>query len=317
MVTDLAEVERRHTRRGACYAAVVNTGRPIQWLWGHNPGVMQATAPQLGMTDDWELPPPTLPTDTATLLIVDDDPAMLQLVQLIAAESGYGVATAASGALGLRLAIEEEPDLILLDLVLPDMSGVEVCRRLRGAGVKSTVMMVSCLHDPEDVVVGLEVGADDYLRKPFEVRELVARINARLRRARLMRSAATQNRMSFPGLIIDLGRHEVRRDDRTLSLTPTEFGILSALARNAGRVVSRPQLIADVWRRRDPYQVHSLDAHLYRLRRKLQPRADGPHYIHVVIGAGYRFEYQPGRDPVLPLRRGPGGLRLGVDPAGT
>jgi two-component system response regulator MtrA len=129
----------------------------------------------------------------------------------------------------------------------------------------------------------------------------VARINARLRRARFLRQTASDNRLSFPGLIIDLGRHEVRRDERTLALTPTEFGILTTLARNAGRVVSRPQLIADVWRRRDPFQVHSLDAHLYRLRRKIQPRADGPHYIHVVIGAGYRFEYQPGRSATLPV----------------
>ncbi len=248
----------------------------------------------------WEPPPPTLPAASAKLLIVDDDPAMLQLVQLIAAENGYSVDVAASGALGLRLAIEEEPDLILLDLVLPDMSGVDVCRRLRAAGVTSTVLMISCLHDAEDVVVGLEVGADDYLRKPFEVRELLARINARLRRAQYAQQDQTQDRLSFPGLVIDLARHEVRQEERTISLTPTEFGILSALARNPGRVISRPQLIAEVWRRRQPHQVHSLDAHLYRLRRKIQPRADGPHYIHVVIGAGYRFEYQPGREQMLP-----------------
>jgi len=263
--------------------------------------VTQAIASRPALVPELEPAPPTIPASSASLLVIDDDPAMLQLVQLIAAENGYGVATAGSGALGLRLAIEEEPDLIILDLVLPDMNGVEVCRRLRAAGVRSTVMMVSCLHDSEDVVIGLEVGADDYLRKPFEVRELVARINARLRRARFLRQTASDNRLSFPGLIIDLGRHEVRRDERTLALTPTEFGILTTLARNAGRVVSRPQLIADVWRRRDPFQVHSLDAHLYRLRRKIQPRADGPHYIHVVIGAGYRFEYQPGRSATLPV----------------
>jgi DNA-binding response OmpR family regulator len=249
---------------------------------------------------EWEPPAPTLPAASAKLLVVDDDPAMLQLVQLIAAENGYSVDVAASGALGLRLAIEEEPDLILLDLVLPDMSGVDVCRRLRAAGVTSTVLMISCLHDADDVVVGLEVGADDYLRKPFEVRELLARINARLRRVRYTRQDEAQDRLSFPGLVIDLARHEVRQDERTVSLTPTEFGILTALARNAGRVIPRPQLIADVWRRREPYQVHSLDAHLYRLRRKIQPKPDGPHYIHVVIGAGYRFEYQPGRDQLVP-----------------
>jgi two-component system response regulator MtrA len=229
------------------------------------------------------------------ILVIDDDPAMLQLVELIAAENGYDVVSATTGAAGLRLTLEAEPDLVLLDLILPDMSGVEVCRRLRSAGVKVTVLMVSCLHDPEDVVVGLEVGADDYLRKPFEVRELVARINARLRRAQLTREANGVERLHFPGLTIDMGRHEIRRDGRPVALTPTEFKILVTLARQSGAVVPRPQLIAEVWRNRDPYRVHSLDAHLYRLRRKIQPRGDGAHYLHAVIGAGYRFEYQPPR----------------------
>lgn len=258
-------------------------------------------------TGDWRAPAPapSVTSTTARILVVDDDPAMVQLVQVIGAENGYEVSTAGSGTAALRVAAEAEPDLILLDLVLPDINGVEVCRRLRAAGIRSTVMMVSCLHESQDVIVGLEVGADDYLRKPFEVRELVARINARLRRARLVRSTVEPDRLQFPGLSIDMGRHEVRRDERQVSLTPTEFGILACLARNAGRVVSRPQLISDVWRRRDPYQVHSLDAHLYRLRRKIQPRADGPRYIHVVIGAGYRFEYQPERPASPVLRRHP------------
>jgi DNA-binding response OmpR family regulator len=221
---------------------------------------------------------------------------VLRLVELIAAENGYAVVCAETGAAGLRLALETDPDLILLDLVLPDMSGVDVCRRLRSAGLKVTVLMISCLDEPQDVVVGLEVGADDYLRKPFEVRELVARINARLRRAQLSREASGMERLHFPGLAIDLGRHEVKRDGRPVALTPTEFRILVTLARQSGAVVSRPQLIAEVWRDRDPYRVHSLDAHLYRLRRKIQPNDDGPRYLHAVIRAGYRFEYQPPRN---------------------
>lgn len=256
---------------------------------------MQATV----VPRHWEPPVAAVVNATSKLMVIDDDPAMLQLVELIAAENGYEVVTAASGAAGLRLAMEAEPDLIILDLVLPDMSGIEVCRRLRASGFKSTVIMVSCLQESEDVVIGLEVGADDYMRKPFEVRELVARINARLRRARLLRQSVAPDRLQFPGLSIDVGRHEVRRDEHQIQLTPTEFGILAVLAGNAGRVVSRSQLIAEVWRRRDPYQVHSLDAHLYRLRRKIQGRPGGPQYIHVVISAGYRFEYQPEREPAL------------------
>ncbi|MGH7608544.1 MAG: response regulator transcription factor [Candidatus Dormibacteria bacterium] len=248
----------------------------------------------------WEAATTRVGYSASKILIIDDDPAMLRLVELIAAENGYDVVTAASGAAGLRLALETEPDLVLLDLVLPDMSGVDVCRRLRSAGARVTVLMVSCLHDPEDVVVGLEVGADDYLRKPFEVRELVARINARLRRAQLLREQTGVERLHFPGLTIDLGRHEVRRDGRQVALTPTEFKILVTLARQAGTVVSRPQLISEVWRNRDPYRVHSLDAHLYRLRRKIQGRESGAHYLHAVIGAGYRFEYLPPRDETKP-----------------
>ena len=198
--------------------------------------------------DGWGTVGAPLGVSASKILIIDDDLAMLRLVDLIAAENGYEVVSATTGAAGLRLALETEPDLVLLDLVLPDMSGVEVCRRLRSAGVKVTVLMISCLHDPEDVVVGLEVGADDYLRKPFEVRELVARINARLRRAQLTREAAGVERLHFPGLTIDMGRHEVRRDGRPVALTPTEFKILVALARQSGAVVPRPQLIAEVWR---------------------------------------------------------------------
>ena len=173
---------------------------------------------------DWQMSIAAASTTASKILVIDDDPAMLHLVRLIADENGYEVATADSGAAGIRLALDGSPDLIILDLVLPDMSGIEVCRRLRTAGVRATVMMVSCLHDSEDVVIGLEVGADDSLRKPLEVRELVARINARLRRARLLRQSTVQDRLQFPGLSIDLGRHEVRRDDRSVALTPTRSG---------------------------------------------------------------------------------------------
>ena len=160
--------------------------------------------------------------------------------------------------------------------------------------------MISCLHDPEDVVVGLEVGADDYLRKPFEVRELVAHVAPDWRRSLQLYPRGRWSWFHlyhFPGLTIDMGRHEVRRDGRTVALTPTEFKILVALARQAGAVVPRPQLIAEVWRNRDPYRVHSLDAHR-TLSSAPQDRAAPRRTaltLHAVIGAGYRFEYQPPR----------------------
>ena len=181
-------------------------------------------------------------------------------------------------------------DLILLDLSLPGLTGFDVCRRLRSAGVDVPIIMVSASSDPVDVVVGLEIGADDYIIKPFEVRELAARINAKLRRQRTSQSQVRPGRLKFPGLIVDVGRHEVLRDGRPVTLTPTEFDLLALLSASPGRVISRSEMIQKVWGQGADLDLRSVDAHVYRLRRKIEPEGPRPTYIHAVPGIGYRFE---------------------------
>lgn len=235
------------------------------------------------------------PVGGARILVIDDDPGVASMLRLVAEEHGYQLLVAADGPAGLAMARGEAVDLILLDLNLPGLHGIELCRRLRAAGVWVPVMIVSCELSTVDVVVGLEVGADDYVRKPFQVRELVARINAHLRRTRPAEGIDPPQRLQFPGLAIDLGRHEVWRDGRPIALTPIEFRILTTLAAQAGSVVSRQHLIEQVWRRGERLEVRSLDAHVYRLRRKVEPEPHLPTYLHAVIGVGYRFEHRPPR----------------------
>ena len=181
-------------------------------------------------------------------------------------------------------------DLIILDLTLPGLTGFDVCRRLRATGVEVPIIMVSASSDPVDVVVGLEIGADDYIIKPFEVRELAARINAKLRRQRTTQSQVRPGRLKFPGLIVDVGRHEVLRDGKPVTLTPTEFDLLALLSASPGRVISRSEMIQKVWGQGADLDLRSVDAHVYRLRRKIEPEGPRPTYIHAVPGIGYRFE---------------------------
>lgn len=240
--------------------------------------------------------PPVLeapPHQIARLLVVDDDPAIARMLALVGEDHGYHLEVASDGAAGLALARGGDVDLILLDLNLPGLPGLEVCRRLRAAGTTVPILILSCERATVDAVVALEIGADDYIRKPFELRELIARIKAHLRRAAYAEPTTRPQRLQFPGLTIDIGRHEVCRDGRLVALTPIEFRILSTLAAQAACVVTRQQLIDQVWRRRDALGVRSLDAHLYRLRRKIEPHPGVPVYLHAVIGVGYRFEYRP------------------------
>ena len=226
----------------------------------------------------------------ATVLVIDDDPTMRDLLNLIAGQHGFGVQYALDGADGLRIAEQSDVDLILLDLNLPGLPGFDVCRRLRAAGVEVPIIMVSASNDTVDVVVALEIGADDYLSKPFEVRELAARINAKLRRQRTTQSQVRPGRLKFPGLIVDIGRHEVLRDGQQVNLTPTEFDLLALLSASPGRVISRSEMIQKVWGQGADLDLRSVDAHVYRLRRKIEPDGPRPTYIHAVPGIGYRFE---------------------------
>ncbi|MDQ2960122.1 MAG: response regulator transcription factor [Candidatus Dormibacteraeota bacterium] len=226
----------------------------------------------------------------ATVLVIDDDPSMHDVLAVLGNQHGFGIQFAADGRDGLRLAEQNDVDLIVLDLNLPGMTGFDVCRRIRALGIEIPIVMVSASSDPVDVVVGLEIGADDYVIKPFEIRELAARINAKLRRQRTSQSQVRPGRLKFPGLIVDVGRHEVLRDGVAVTLTPTEFDLLALLSASPGRVISRTEMIQKVWGQGADLDLRSVDAHVYRLRRKIEPEGPRPTYIHAVPGIGYRFE---------------------------
>jgi DNA-binding response OmpR family regulator len=239
---------------------------------------------------------------TTTILVIDDDPSVGAMLSMLGRDSGFTVRVATDGVEGLRMAEESDADLIVLDLNLPGMTGLDVCRKLRASGVEVPIVIVSVAHDVVDVVVGLEIGADDYVTKPFELRELAARISAQLRRQRRSSAQVRPGRLKFPGLVLDFGRHELLRDGAAVNLTPTEFNLLALLASRPGRVVSRTEMIHQVWGQGADLDARSVDAHVYRLRRKIEPPGDHPTYVHAVPGVGYRFDYRPtGGMPTRPL----------------
>jgi len=224
-----------------------------------------------------------------TILIVEDDQATREVVALACAPQNYHLIEATTGPDGLELAREHSPDLIILDVNLPGMSGLDVCRRLRADGSRVPILMLTAKSDTIDVVVGLELGADDYIPKPFEVRELMARIGAHLRRSEITPSEHTRDRFEFPGLTIDLRRRQVHRDGEEVPLTLTEFNLLALLASRPGQVMSRGELLRRVWGYEVEIETRTVDAHVYRLRRKIEPSTEQPTFIHSVPGIGYRF----------------------------
>ena len=219
------------------------------------------------------------------ILVVDDEPDIRNLVALHLRKEGHRVLTASDGGQALRLARERRPALVVLDLMLPDISGTEVCRRLRAdpetQGIP--VLMLTARTEEIDRVVGFEVGADDYVTKPFSVRELMLRVKAILRRRPEPEGAALLERED---LRIDVGAHRVWVDGEEVALTATEFKLLLNLAQQAGRVRSRGQLLQEVWEMPPHLNTRTVDTHVKRLREKLSGAA---HLIETVRGVGYRF----------------------------
>jgi DNA-binding response OmpR family regulator len=224
------------------------------------------------------------------ILIIEDDAASRNVVRLAMQSSPYALSEAGTGDEGLEKARLEQPDLILLDINMPGMSGLDVCRKLRAEGSLVPIIMLTAKSDTIDKVVGLEVGADDYVTKPFEVRELIARIGAHLRRSDAsLDSAASKTRREFPGLTLDLGRRQAWRDGKEVSLTVTEFNVLALLTSRPGQVFSRSDLLREVWGYEVEIETRTVDAHVYRLRKKIEVDSDRPRYVHSVPGIGYRF----------------------------
>lgn len=230
-------------------------------------------------------------TAAATVLVVDDERPLVALLDSYLSREGYRVLRAHDGPSALALARDERPDLIVLDVMLPEVDGVEVCRRLRRFS-DAYVLMLTARAEEVDKLVGLAVGADDYVTKPFSPRELVARVRALLRRPRGLEAGpdpAASDAIRRDGLVIDLAGHEVRRDDRVIPLTPLEFALLAALAAHPGVVLTRDQLIDRVWGPDFPGDGHTVDVHLSNLRRKIELDPLHPRVVETVRGVGYRF----------------------------
>jgi len=216
-------------------------------------------------------------------LVVDDEPPIRELVRGYLEREGFTVTVAEDGQAALAAARAEKPDVVVLDLMLPGLDGLEVCRQLR-TFTDAYVLMLTARSEEIDRIVGLSIGADDYLVKPFSPRELVARVRALLRRPR-----ATARPPTPAGLELDASRHDVRVDGAAIDLTATEFGILAALAVEPGVVVSRAALLDSVWGPEFVGDDHLVDVHVANLRRKLGDDAGRPRFVETVRGFGYRL----------------------------
>ncbi len=232
------------------------------------------------------------------ILVVEDEPVLLETLAYNLTKQGYQVATAADGHVAVELARQQEPDLVVLDVMLPGIDGFEVCRILRQE-MNVPILMLTARTDEVDKVVGLEVGADDYLTKPFSMRELLARIKAQLRRVRLLREEFTasppsgppqQHAIRFGDLTIDPDRREITRGDEILHLKPKEYELLFYLAQNRGRVLSRDQILEHVWGWDYTGGSRTVDVHVRWLREKIEVDPAEPDRIITVRGVGYRFE---------------------------
>ena len=222
-----------------------------------------------------------------TVLLIEDDPAIVSGLEINLSLEGYNVLSAADGETGFRVACEQHPDMILLDIMLPGMNGLEVLRRLRARSPEIPVVILSARGEEADKVLGLQIGADDYVSKPFSLSELLARINAALRRQRL--------RLAEPSLfhvgdaVIDLDRRVVSRGGEELAMTAREFELLVYFVQHPGIALSRERMLDAVWQ--TDYLTHrTIDNFVGRLRAKLEPDPEEPRHFLTVRGVGYRFE---------------------------
>lgn len=231
------------------------------------------------------------------ILIVDDEVSLQETLSYKLRKEGYEVEVAGDGLTALELARTTNPDLVILDVMLPGMDGFEVCRTLRQE-TNTPVLMLTARDDEIDRVVGLEVGADDYLPKPFSVRELIARVKALLRRVRLIREemgssaqeASQPKIMTFDNLEIDMTRREVRLDGEVVPCKPKEYELLTFMGQHKGRVLTRELILERVWGWGFVGDSRTVDVHIRWLREKIEPIPEKPQRIITVRGAGYRFE---------------------------
>ncbi len=217
--------------------------------------------------------------------MIDDDENVRDTIAVMLEQEGFRIYQAADGQSGLDSALKHKPDLILVDLRLPGLPGVEICKRLRAAQMKSAIIVLSALGDEVDKVLLLEIGADDYVTKPFGRRELLARIRAVLRRT----LPETPRSMNFSSVEVDLERRIVRRDDAEVKMTPAEYNLLVYFLTNPDRALTRDMILNSVWGYDALPNTRTVDAHVVKLRQKLEPDAESPRHFLTVHGVGYRF----------------------------
>jgi two-component system response regulator MtrA len=217
------------------------------------------------------------------ILVVDDDSALAEMLTIVLRNEGFDPYVVGDGAQALSVARETRPDLVLLDLMLPGMNGIDVCRLLRSES-QVPIVMLTAKTDTVDVVLGLESGADDYIVKPFKPKELVARVRARLRRT----EAEPAEMLSISDIVIDVPAHKVTRGEEQIQLTPLEFDLLVALARKPRQVFTREVLLEQVWGYRHAADTRLVNVHVQRLRAKVEKDPENPEVVLTVRGVGYK-----------------------------
>jgi DNA-binding response OmpR family regulator len=226
------------------------------------------------------------------ILIIEDDIDIAHLLDLHLRETGYETSLTHDGNSGLDQALSKPYDLIILDLILPKVDGLEICRQVRAASICTSILMLSSRASELDRVLGLEIGADDYLTKPFSIRELLARVKALFRRVESLQSAASQKSQKMiqaGGLIVDADKRKVTLRGNPVPLTAKEFDVLLHFARHPGRVYTRMELLNLVWGYRYDGYEHTVNSHINRLRAKIEEDPAKPRYILTVWGVGYKF----------------------------
>ncbi|MDP6667415.1 MAG: response regulator transcription factor [Dehalococcoidia bacterium] len=233
----------------------------------------------------------TEPTTETTALIVEDDKSVSQLIRLYLAQTGYRVLEAGDGLTGLRMALDESPDIVLLDLNLPGMDGIEVCQNIRNES-DIPIIMVTARVEEDDRLAGLDLGADDYVSKPFSPRELVARVNAVLRRTKrdTQKREETGNQLNAGDISVDLDRRSATVLGNEIEFTPTEFRLLAYFVESRGRTVSREQIIENVFGYDFSGYDRTVDTHVSNLRKKLEAANPDRQHLKTMYGVGYRFD---------------------------
>lgn len=223
------------------------------------------------------------------ILVADDDPHIRRLIAELLMAEGFKVLMAEDGEEAMQVCLEEHPDLMVLDIIMPKMDGMEVCRRLRDE-TAAPIVFLTAKDDITDLVSGLAIGGDDYITKPFKGAELIARVKAALRRGDMVRdSTEKEEYVSIGGLEIDRKRREISLDGKPVDLTQTEFDLLWLLASHRGTVYSRKDIVKALWGYEDPGISRTIDTHVARLRKKIERDSSNPEFIKTVTGVGYKF----------------------------